>query len=158
MGSQINFTKIFIFIGSLSLIGIFGFICFYSKEKILFLSFNEIKDRFSLLIFVLSCFCTVLYSIKLLSYFYKNSTFIFYSKFLNFGSGNIFSIFVCFGLILFSFVNFISFKFLSLNSLTNFGFGLFPLIFIFSLILILILFDFISLLCSLSTNIFGNFH
>merc|ERR1712179_374100 len=65
---QLNFFKILIFIGSLSLIRIYGFICFYSKDKfLLILNFNSIRILI-ILIFIFSVFCTILYSIILINY------------------------------------------------------------------------------------------
>merc|ERR1712035_69328 len=41
---QINYFKILVLIGSLSLIRVYGFICFYSKDKfLLILNFNSIR-------------------------------------------------------------------------------------------------------------------
>merc|ERR1711881_259100 len=113
--SQINFNKIFIFVGSLSLIRIFGFICFYSKDTILFLSFAVLKDSFSLLIFILSSLYTVLYSVKFFKYFYNNFSFNFYTIFINFGTNKVFINFVSFTLILQSFNYITGYTLLTLN-------------------------------------------
>merc|ERR1712071_144079 len=57
---QLNFFKILIFVGSLSLIRMYGFICFYSKDKfLLMLNFNSIRILI-ILIFIFSVFCTIL--------------------------------------------------------------------------------------------------
>merc|ERR1712179_205152 len=54
---QLNFFKILMLLGSLSLIRIYGFICFYSKDKfLLILNFNSIRILI-ILIFMFSVFC-----------------------------------------------------------------------------------------------------
>merc|ERR1712071_530549 len=72
---QLNFFKILIFVGSLSLIRMYGFICFYSKDKfLLMLNFNSIRILI-ILIFIFSVFCTILYSIILMNYLNLNLNF-----------------------------------------------------------------------------------
>merc|ERR1712131_91050 len=81
---QINYFKILVLIGSLSLIRVYGFICFYSKDKfLLILNFNSIRILI-ILIFIFSVFCTILYSIILINYLNFNLNFNFISFNFNF--------------------------------------------------------------------------
>merc|ERR1711905_67585 len=149
-----NFCLIF---GSLSLIRIYFYICFYSKDKFLFNFFNFNFSYLLLTIFILSCFCTFRYS-KTLIKFSTFTSFNFYSKFLIF-NGKIF-IKIIFIFLILIFINRFcfnfNFRFLNIFDSFNLVFRILPLIFNFYFYL-LIFKNFSFLLLNLfNINIFHN--
>merc|ERR1712131_50864 len=115
---QINYFKILVLIGSLSLIRVYGFICFYSKDKfLLILNFNSIRILI-ILIFIFSVFNNFTYFI-LINYLNFNLNFNF-SKILIF-SRNLYFVLILILILQLNFnFNFISFNF-NFNILFNFG-------------------------------------
>jgi len=122
---QLNYFKILLCIRSISLIRVFSFICFYSKDKFLvILNYNIIRILI-ILIFIFSVFCTILYSLVLINFRNILTNFNF-SKVLIFSRVR----FILITLILALQLNFnfnifsLNFNFNILNNFINFNFGL----------------------------------
>jgi len=139
-----NFCLIF---GSLSLIGIYFYVCFYSKDKFLFNIFNFNFSFLLIFVFILSCFCTFRYSKSLI----KFSIFVpfnYFSKLIIF-NGKIFIKLIFMFLILIFINRFcLNFNFRFLNIFESFSmiFGVLPLFFIFNFYVFLNIFKNFSFL------------
>merc|ERR1711881_235327 len=96
--------KLVLVLGSFSLMGVFRFCCFNSKEKLLFSSVFNNFNYFSFTILLLACFVTILYSSKLIGYTFKFSINNF--KLLVVFNGKIFILFLVLLLILLLFGSF----------------------------------------------------
>lgn len=71
--SYFSSFKIFLILGSISLIGVYRFCCFHSKEKMLFSIFCDSFINLNFVVLVLACVLTILYSLKIISYCFKFS-------------------------------------------------------------------------------------
>merc|ERR1711972_395162 len=152
---SINSFKIFLILGSFSLIRVFIFICFYSKDTFLFSILLDSINFISFILFIYSACITIIYSLNLILYLF------------NFGSNLILGIILTYNrkffncLLILIFLNFV----LSLSLLIfNFNFSLFNSFvrkFLPQILLILILPKILNFnFSNLSFNIFNisNFH
>merc|ERR1712235_204283 len=148
---SINSFKIFLILGSFSLIRVFIFICFYSKDTFLFSILLDSINFIGFILFIYSACITIIYSLNLILYLFN-----FGSNLILTDNRKIFSY-----LLILMFLNFV----LSLSLLIfNFNFSLFNSFirkFLPQILLILILPKILNFnFSNLSFNIFNisNFH
>merc|ERR1711893_219555 len=152
---SVNSFKMFLILGSFSLIRVFMFICFYSKDTFLFSILLDSINFIGFILFIYSACITIIYSLNLILYLF------------NFGSNLILTLILTYNrkifnyLLILIFLNFV----LSLTLLIfNFNFSLFNSFirkFLPQILLILILPKILNFnFSNLSFNIFNisNFH
>lgn len=155
MNFSINSFKIFLILGSFSLIRVFIFICFYSKDTFLFSILIDSLSFSSFVLFIYSAVITVIYSLNLVLYLF------------NFGSNLILPLILTYNGKIFSYLLILIFLNFSLSHIIlilNFNFSLFNSFirkFLPQILLIIILPKLLNFNFSqLSFNIFNisNFH
>merc|ERR1739848_469734 len=111
-----NSFKIFLILGSFSLIRVFIFICFYSKDTFLFSVLIDSLSFVSFILFIYSAIITIIYSLNLVLYLF------------NFGSNLVLPLILTYNGKIFSYLLiliFLNFNLSSIILVLNFNFSLF---------------------------------
>merc|ERR1711972_982787 len=101
---SVNSFKIFLILGSFSLIRVFIFICFYSKDTFLFSILLDSMNFISFILFMYSACITIIYSLNLILYLF------------NFGSNLILTIILTYNRKFFNYLLIFNFNFSLFNS------------------------------------------
>merc|ERR1712044_128082 len=98
---SINSFKIFLILGSFSLIRVFMFICFYSKDTFLFSILLDSINFIGFILFIYSACITIIYSLNLILYLF------------NFGSNLILTVILTYNRKIFSYLLILMFFYLT---------------------------------------------